>query len=145
MTLAAYSYLAKIYGLFSYFMSHEEFALFIDPSNEVGKLLQSHFAALQLIMTPFTRRETSHRKIFRVNATTPGRTDGTTNRWLVALHRNINPEMRTYYAWPIWVEKAVATGEVKLTFDEEPILSSDMQDTGDNWTDVKDEIAAESR
>jgi hypothetical protein len=144
-TLTAYTHLAKIYGLFSYFMSHEEFALFIDPSNEVGKLLQSHFAAMQLIMTPFTRRETSGRKVFRKNATSPSKTDGTTNRWLVALHRNINPEMRVYYEWPIWVENAVATGVLKMSFDEEPILSSDRQDSGDNWTNVMDEIVAESR
>ena len=123
-TLTAYSYLAKIYALFSYFMSHEEFALFIDPSNEAGKLLQSHFAALQLIMTPFTRRETDGRKVFRKNATSPDKTDGTTNRWLVYLHRNINPEMRVYYEWPIWIENAVTTGALKMSFDEEPILSS---------------------
>jgi hypothetical protein len=96
-------------------------------------------------MTPFTRRETSGRKVFRKNATSPSKTDGTTNRWLVALHRNINPEMRVYYEWPIWVENAVATGVLKMSFDEEPILSSDRQDSGDNWTNVMDEIVAESR
>lgn len=112
----AYSNLAKIYGLFSYFMSHEEFALFIDPNNEAGKLLQSHFAALQLIMTPFTRRETIGSK--RRSATMGQNNDGTTARWLVALHRNIKPEMRPYYEWPIWVENAVAVGKLKLRWDD---------------------------
>jgi hypothetical protein len=113
----AYSNLAKIYGLFSYFMSHEEFALFIDPNNESGKLLQSHFAALQLIMTPFTRRETAGSR--RRNATMGQNNDGTTARWLVALHRNIKPEMRPYYEWPIWVETEVAARKLKLRWDDD--------------------------
>lgn len=144
-TSTAYSHLAKIYGLFSYFMSHEEFALFIDPSNEAGKLLMSHFAALQLTMTPFTRRETKGKRFSRDNSTSPNRTDGTTNRWLGSLHRNINPEMRMYYEWPIWVEKAVGTGELKLTFEEDVTFSDDRKGSPENWTIVRDEIVAGSR
>ena len=113
----AYTNLAKIYGLFSYFMSHEEFAMFIDPNNEAGKLLQSHFGALQLIMTPFTRRETAGSR--RRNAIMGQNNDGTTARWLVALHRNIKPEMRPYYEWPIWVENAVAARKLKLRWDDD--------------------------
>jgi hypothetical protein len=98
-------------------MSHEEFALFVDPQNEAGKLLQSHFSALQLIMTPFTRRETIGSQ--RRNASAMQRTDGTTARWLVHLHRHIKPEMKKYYEWPIWVEKAVAAGALPLCWEDE--------------------------
>ena len=110
---AAYSNLAKIYGLFSYSMSHDEFALFIDPSNEAGKLLQSHFAALQIIMTPFTRRETDGRR----RAVTRQSTDGTTARWLVALHQDIKSEIRPYYEWPIWVQDEMAAGRLRMSWE----------------------------
>lgn len=112
-TPIAYSNLAKIYALFSYFMSHEEFAFFIDPTNEAGKLLQAHFAALQLIMTPFTRRET----IGSQNTRSPQSRDGTTARWLVSLH-NIKPEMKIYYEWPIWVQQEVQARRLKLHWDQ---------------------------
>lgn len=97
-------------------MSHEEFASFIDPSNEAGKLLQSHVSALQLIMTPCVRRETVARK--RRNATLLKKTDGTTARWLEALHRNIRPEMMIYYEWPIWVQKEVEAQRLTLCWDD---------------------------
>jgi hypothetical protein len=94
-------------------MSHDDYALFIDPNNEAGKLLQSHFAALQIIMTPFTRRETVGRR----NAATGQSPDGTTARWLVALHRDIKSEMRPYYDWPIWVQNEMAAGRLKMSWE----------------------------
>ena len=110
----AYHNLARIYGLFSYFMSHDEFALFIDRNNEAGKLLQSHFAAVQIIMSPFTHRENSASKKSPAAAKN---TDGATARWLVALHQRIRPAMRPYYEWPVWVENAMASGELKQKWD----------------------------
>jgi len=107
----AYSNLAKIYGLFSYFMSHAEFATFVHPTNEAGKLLQSHFAALQLIMTPITLNSQGRRA-----ATSPGR--GTTAIWLTALHKRINPDFRDYYEWPMQIERGVAERTVPLKFEE---------------------------
>lgn len=97
-------------------MSHEEFALYIDPSNEAGKLLQAHFSALQLIMTPFTRRETVANK--RKCATSMYRQDGTTVRWLVSLHRKIKPEMAMYYEWPMWVQKEVEAQRITLCWED---------------------------
>jgi len=82
-------------------------------------------------MTPFTRRESEGRRKCRKNATSPGNNDGTTNRWLIDLHRNINPDMKIYYEWPIWVEKAVISGELKMTFDDHQISPNKTQDVGD--------------
>jgi hypothetical protein len=81
--MKAYGNLAKIYGLFCYHMSHPEFALFVSPTNEAGKLLQSHFAALQIIMTPITLSEAAGGREEQgggSGTTGPGR--GTTARWL---------------------------------------------------------------
>ena len=93
-------------------MSHEEFAKFVDPNNEAGKLLQSHFAALQLIMTPITLnlKERGNR-----DSTTTG--DGVTARWLTNLHSKIHPGYRKYYEWPLSIEKGVSEGRVPLKFE----------------------------
>jgi len=58
-------------------MSHSEFVTFVSPSNEAGKLLQSHFAALQLVMTPITLSEQAGG---RRNVTGPA--SGITSKWL---------------------------------------------------------------
>jgi hypothetical protein len=107
-TRTAYSNLAKIYNLFSYVMSHEEFAAFISPFNEAGKLLQSHFVALQLVMTPFTRRESTAKQ----HSAAPGEVPGSTGQWLVAIHRDIKPEMMKYYEWPRWVHRELEAGRL---------------------------------
>ncbi|KAH8587693.1 hypothetical protein B0O99DRAFT_641090 [Bisporella sp. PMI_857] len=115
----AYGNLAKIYGLFCYHMSHPEFALFVSPTNEAGKLLQSHFAALQIIMTPITLSEAAGGREEQgggSGTTGPGR--GTTARWLKHLHKNIHPEMKMYYEWPIMIEQGVADGWVPLKFEQ---------------------------
>lgn len=109
----AYGNLSKIYALFSYHMSHEEFAKLVNPENEAGKLLQSHFAALQLIMTPITQSE---KERGRKTPTTVG--DGVTVRWLTNLHKNSLPEYRKYYEWPLAIEKAVYEGRVPLRFEQ---------------------------
>jgi hypothetical protein len=89
-------------------MSHEEFAAFISPLNEAGKLLQSHFVALQLVMTPFTTRESTGRQ----NSATLAQKPGSTGGWLVAIHRDIKPEMMMYYEWPRWVHREVEAGRL---------------------------------
>jgi hypothetical protein len=97
--LTAYSTVSKIYGLFLHSMSHEELLnSSILASLQLGSCF--NFDALHLIMTPFTRRELLGRK----NITTPGRTDGSTNWWQCSIHKNIKPEMKRYYEWPIWVQ-----------------------------------------
>ncbi|KAG9245472.1 hypothetical protein BJ878DRAFT_501243 [Calycina marina] len=109
----AYGNLSKIYGLFCYTMSHAEYSAFIASTNEVGKLLQSHFAALQLIMMPITLSEQALVREPR-NETSPGA--GTTTRWLTSLHRRIVPGMMAYYEWPLLIERGVHEGWVPFSF-----------------------------
>ena len=117
-------------------MSHAEFSAFIAPSNEAGKLLQSHFAALQLLMTPITLSKQAGGREQR-NETGPGA--GTTTKWLANMfvfpsprayisphsqliddigrrHRRIRPEMRIFYEWPLSIERGVSEGRVPLCF-----------------------------
>ena len=105
--------LRKIYQQFSYTMSHDEFAEFTNPANDVGKLLQAHFVAMQLIMTPISKVEYVGRPS-RAQSPEPSRVnnDGTTVRWLKALHRNIPPHMLKYYEWPLFIENEVAHGRI---------------------------------
>jgi hypothetical protein len=86
-------------------MSHAEFSLFINPSNEAGKLLMSHFCALQLIMTPIAAKE---------NTTRNREGDGTTVSWLGHIHEHIKAGMEKYYEWPRWVEKELNAGRLKV-------------------------------
>ena len=93
--------LRKIYGLFSRGMRHEEFRDFTDPTNEVGKLLQSHFVALHLIMAPISKVA-----LGEDGSTWPGNEeDRSTARWLSTMHLNIPQKMLEYYEWPISVER----------------------------------------
>lgn len=76
-------------------MSHCEFREFTDSENRVCQLLQAHFVALQLVMTPITR-----------NAEGAWRRgeEGETVHWLENIHRRIPGEMRGYYQWTLCIE-----------------------------------------
>lgn len=87
-------------------MPPDEFREFINPRNEVCKLLQAHFVALQLVMTPITSNEWAGRE------QTTQTSDKKTGRWLIALHRNILPSMLQYYEWTMWVQQEVYHGRV---------------------------------
>ncbi|KAH8791000.1 hypothetical protein F5882DRAFT_400844 [Hyaloscypha sp. PMI_1271] len=102
----AYIGLGKVYQLFM-MMPHEEFREFTDSKNEVCQLLQAHFVAMQLIMTPISKVEWGKRK-----SPTEMKTDGRTGRWLTTLHNAMPPHMRGYYEWTLWVEKANYTNEI---------------------------------
>ena len=93
--------LRKIYGLFSCGMRHEEFRDFTDPTNEVGKLLQSHFVALQLVMAPISKIALGEDG----STLSENGGDRSTARWLRTMHLNIPQKMLEYYEWPISVEK----------------------------------------
>jgi hypothetical protein len=95
-----------VYQLFM-MMPHEEFREFTDSKNEVCQLLQAHFVAMQLIMTPISKVEWGKRK-----SPTAMKTDGRTGRWLTTLHNAMPPHMRGYYEWTLWVEKANYTNEI---------------------------------
>lgn len=109
MTLAttAYIELGNIYGLFSYYMPHSEFAELINPSNLVCQVLQAHFVALQLTMAPITRSEWEDDKAAKDDQ---GGKDSA--KWFIALHRNVPDEMMEYYEWTMWVESEVSAGRI---------------------------------
>lgn len=89
----AYMSWMKTYALFSYYISHADFQTFIDPSNPVGQLLQSHLVAIHTLMTPVSIGGQVDRKATQlVNGMV---------RWLGAIHANIEPGMRRYYDWPV--------------------------------------------
>jgi hypothetical protein len=88
----------EIYGAFSYHMSHSDFQDFINPSNPIGPLLQSHFIAVQLLLSPITINELGDRK-------PSGPSEGAV-RWLSAIHRHVPPQMMKYVAWPIAAAEA---------------------------------------
>ena len=114
----AYGHLTQIYGLFSYFMSHDEFALFIHPSNEAGKLLIAHFGALQMIMTPITlNQEYINKAEVRNSDTTAGAGSGA--RWLTHSHSKIGKGMEEYYEWTLSIERGVRDGTVPIRFGTE--------------------------
>jgi hypothetical protein len=89
----AYMAWMKTYALFSYHISHADFQTFIDPSNSVGQLLQSHLVAIQTLMTPVIQDEQRYIKTSQlVNRMI---------RWLGVIHANVEPGMRSYFDWPI--------------------------------------------
>lgn len=88
-----------MYGVFSWKMSHEDFQSFINPDNVVGQLLQSHFVAVQNILTPITIVERTFREV-------PDTNPGGKARWLDVIHNNIKPGMRKYFEWPIAITEA---------------------------------------
>lgn len=85
-------------------MPYDEFSEFFNSQNEVCRLLQAHFVALQLIMTPITKVEWANRE----DSTDSG--NGTTSRWLIGLHSRIPVSMVQYYDWTKWVEQEVNQG-----------------------------------
>ena len=98
-----------MYKLFSYSMSHDDFRYYCDPNNQVCKMLQAHFVALQLIMDPIAKKEQALKA-----ARCPVEDDkrAATAGWLVALHRDIPAHLLNYYVWTMWIEREVSGGRV---------------------------------
>jgi hypothetical protein len=105
----AYLKLREMYKLFSCSMSHDDFRYYCDPNNQVCKILQAHFVALQLIMNPIAKKERALKA-----ARCPVEEDkrAATAGWLVALHRDIPPHLLKYYVWTMWIEREVSGGRV---------------------------------
>jgi hypothetical protein len=103
----AYAELRRFYGYFM-MMPYDNFKEFCDPANEVSLLLQAHFVAMQLIMTPISKNEWvgSNRKE-AATSTDPTSTDGKTGRWLVNIHSSIPIHMLEYYSWTLLVEEEI--------------------------------------
>jgi hypothetical protein len=104
--------LREMYKLFSYTMPPDQFREYINPQNEVCKLLQAHFVALQLIMTPITKNEWAGRESHMEADLSAASVKGGSARWLAALHSNIPVPMLKYYQWTLWVEQEVQQGRV---------------------------------
>jgi hypothetical protein len=100
--------LRKMYELFSYTMTQEEFREYCNPSNEACKILQAHFVALQLIMSPITKNEWATKE----NETGQRDGHGKTVMWLVGLHRRAPAHMLRYYQWTLWVQQEVLNGNI---------------------------------
>ena len=112
------------------FLSQEDFVDFINPANNIGKLLQAHFVSMQLIvsiyrsiwpfivtnltqMTPITNSERVHRQLVNPDEEFPDATrSNPTIGWLSSLHSNIPPEMMGYFEWTLWVEQEVHKGKL---------------------------------
>lgn len=105
----AYLKLREIYKLFSYSMSHDDFRYYCDPNNQVCKILQAHFVALQLIMDPIAKKEQTL-KATRCPVEEDKR--AATAGWLAALHRNVPPPLLKYYVWTMWIEREVSRGRI---------------------------------
>jgi hypothetical protein len=104
----------EMYEKISYKMSHEDFQHFIDPANEVGQLLQSHFVAVQYLISPISIHEMGERKPEpTINESSQG------SRWLGAIHQRVTPRMREFFEWPISVVEGLRTGSfyTELTYD----------------------------
>lgn len=117
---SAYICLREIYVVFSYTMAHEDFQHFINPSNEIGQLLQSHFVAVQLLLSPITVNEMGDKK-----PTRPPSNEST--RWLSAIHQRVTPHMRQYFEWSISVAEGIRTGSfyTELLDDSRIVLQED--------------------
>jgi hypothetical protein len=100
-------------------MSHKDFQHFIDPTNEVGQLLQSHFVAVQLLLSPISVHELGDRK--------PEKPTNESTRWLDAIHQRVTPRMKEFFEWPISVAKGVQTGSFykELSCDSPNTLQED--------------------
>ena len=70
-------------------MPHPDFKEFISPANRARQLLQSHFLALQLIVTPVTKNEWAGKDRMAKH--------GVTSRRFGSLHRDIPEDMKVYY------------------------------------------------
>jgi len=109
----------EMYGIFSHTMSHENFQHFIDPANEVGQLLQSHFVAVQLLLSPITVHELGKRE--------PEMPNNESSHWLDAIHQRVTPQMRKFFEWPISVAEGVRTGSfyTEISYDSPNTLQQD--------------------
>ena len=105
----AYINLRKMYELFSYGMSQPEFASYCNISSVPCQLLQAHFVALQLVMTPVTKVELEFKE--RETGRREGQ-NGQTVAWLVGIHKRVPRHLRGYFAWTMWVEKEVLNGNL---------------------------------
>jgi hypothetical protein len=91
----------EVYGMFAYIMTHDEFQHFINPANEIGQLLQAHFVAVQILLSPIAACEKGDRK--------PEKLSNECKRWFGAILDRVSPQMQEFFEWPTYVAKGVET------------------------------------
>lgn len=92
----------KIYGIFAYYMSAADFHHLIDPTNQIGLLLQAHLIALQTMLEPVLKHEVVPRK--GENGAKPDHRGSVA--WLDTIHGKVGEEMREWFEWPMmWAEE----------------------------------------
>jgi hypothetical protein len=101
--------LRKMYELFSWTMTQPDFEYFVNPSNEACKILQAHFVALQLIMSPVTKNEwAAKERETGIKDDGNGKTVG----WLFGIHNHARKDMLKYYRWTMWVQREVLSSRL---------------------------------
>jgi hypothetical protein len=74
---------------------------FIDPCNHVARILISHFLAIQMVVSPITDREFSHRIRY-----TPVRS---LLNWVNLIYDGCPPHLQRYMEWPKAINDSVET------------------------------------
>ncbi|KAK4454991.1 hypothetical protein QBC34DRAFT_289273 [Podospora aff. communis PSN243] len=87
-------------------LPHGDFQRVIDPSNQVGILLATHWISVKQIMATITEME---HKCRAKEPEKKGQVDENDawngiGKWLRFLNRGVDAEHRRYNAWPMWVE-----------------------------------------
>jgi hypothetical protein len=87
-------------------LPHEHFQKVIDPSNQVGILLATHWISVKQIMATITEMEHKCRAMEPEKKTEVDENDAWNGigKWLRFLNGRVDADHRRYNAWPIWVE-----------------------------------------
>lgn len=87
-------------------LPHDHFQKVIDPSNQLGILLASHWISVKSIMATITEVEYKCRAMEPEKQEHSEKHDSAQGigRWLTYLNRLVDVEHRQYNAWPMWVE-----------------------------------------
>lgn len=88
-------------------LPHEHFQRIIDPTNQVGVLLATHWQALEEIMITITEAEKKAAAMSPHKSGSGGAgTKGYTG-WLRYLNGLVNEEYQRFNEWPVWVEEQI--------------------------------------
>lgn len=87
----AYTSFDALYNIASRW-SHDEFQAFIDPSNAIAQILQAHFIAIQVILTPILYPKAVGFEGLDVPTATMGSIE--------VMYRNLPNHLRHHVEWP---------------------------------------------
>jgi hypothetical protein len=103
---AGYMNFARLYGTF-FDMSHEQFAVFVEPSNTPSQLLMAHFLALQLLLVPLAVCG-----LEKMPEASKARTALGSVEWAEKIFEKTPVEMKVHMRWPMEV-MAIVRREVE--------------------------------